>query len=155
MGSSRKHEMRAALRNMLEQGFCGTQEHLCEELRGMGFDVNQSTVSRALRKLGAIKSMEKTGVVYRLPTDVSHEGFSGSVGNLVRSIRHNESLIVIRTVVGSAGFIGDYLDHAKVGGILGTIAGDDTLFVAPENISEIAAMTQRLSTILLSDARDA
>lgn len=150
MSSSHKHEMREAIRKMLMEGFSGTQEHLCERLAGMGFDVNQSTVSRALRKLGAIKSMESDGVVYRLPNGMSHEGYSGSVGNLIRSVRHNESMIVIRTVVGSASFIGEFLDHAKAGGILGTIAGDDTLFVAPENISDIAAMTEKLTKILLS-----
>lgn len=152
MGSEKKHAMKEVLRKMLMEGFGGTQEEIGEELSRMGFEVNQSTVSRALRKLGAVKSMEREGVVYRLPADASRTGFSGSVENLIRWVRHNESIIVIRTVVGSASFIGEYLDHAKVEGILGTIAGDDTLFVAPENVREIAATAEKLSRILISGA---
>ncbi len=109
-----------------------SQEELREKLERMDFAVTQSTVSRDLRKLGAVKAIDSDGhTVYRLGDETPAPLASSSLADLIINIRHNLSMIVIHTTPGSASLIARHLDHFKPAGILGTIAGDDTIFVAP------------------------
>jgi transcriptional regulator of arginine metabolism len=122
-----------ALRKLLSQGLLSTQEELREKLRTMRFDVTQSTVSRDLRRVGAIKAIDPEGrTVYKLPELVDAPvAPAASLRELVLDISSNGTLIVIRTTPGSASLVARRLDQARPQGILGTIAGDDTIFVAP------------------------
>lgn len=121
------------LKKILESGKNSTQEEIREMLEAKGFDVNQSTISRDIKKLGAIKGTDKKGrTTYRL-SDSSNEStfIAQSMTDLILEITHNDSLIVIQTTPGSASLVARQLDINKPAGILGTIAGDDTIFVAP------------------------
>jgi transcriptional regulator of arginine metabolism len=122
-----------ALRKILESGKNSTQEELRDMLEAKGHDVNQSTISRDLRKIGAIKGTDnKSRTVYRLSELSSESNFVGqSVGDLILNINHNDSMIVIQTSPGSASLVARHLDINRPADILGTIAGDDTIFVAP------------------------
>jgi transcriptional regulator of arginine metabolism len=120
------------LRQILIQKGVRTQAELKAELERCGYEVNQSTISRSLRKLGVIKAFSPDGEAFYQLLD-SEEGVpavQSSVSDLVTQIQHNESLIVIHTSPGSASLIARSLDHFNEGQILGTIAGDDTIFVA-------------------------
>jgi transcriptional regulator of arginine metabolism len=109
-----------------------SQEELREKLERMDFAVTQSTVSRDLRKLGAVKAIDPDGrTVYRLANEAPAPLVTSSLADLIINIQHNRSMIVIHTTPGSASLIASHLDHFKPAGILGTIAGDDTIFVAP------------------------
>ncbi len=120
-----------ALRQLLQDGELSTQDELCSKLEKLDFATTQSTVSRDLRKLGAIKGVDAEGqTVYQLPHQME-ANIPATLTDLVRSIETNGSMIVIRTAVGSAPLIARQLDRLTPGGILGTIAGDDTIFVAP------------------------
>ena len=122
-----------ALRKILESGKNSTQEELRDMLEAKGHDVNQSTISRDLRKIGAIKGTDNKGrTVYRLSELSGETTFvTQSVGDLILNITHNDSMIVIQTSPGSASLVARHLDMNKPADILGTIAGDDTIFVAP------------------------
>ena len=141
-GASLAKSRAAALYEILAKGDLSTQEEFVEELRAQKFDVTQSTVSRDLRRLGAIKATGPGGtVVYRLPKEqpalppVVSSGLKG----LLMDISHNGSMIVIHTSPGSTSLVARHLDSVKPRGILGTIAGDDTIFVAPASVREIQA----------------
>ena len=122
-----------ALRKILESGKSSTQEELRDMLEAKGHDVNQSTISRDLRKIGAIKGTDnKSRTVYRLSEMSSDSNCVGqSIGDLILNISHNDSMIVIQTSPGSASLVARHLDINRPADILGTIAGDDTIFVAP------------------------
>ena len=121
-----------ALRRVLSGDGASTQEELREKLEKMGLDITQSTVSRCLRKLGAVKTFnQKEESVYKLPGESIAPPVETDLADLVTSILHNDTLIVMRTAPGSASLIALHLDHFRPGGIIGTIAGDDTIFVAP------------------------
>lgn len=140
MATSEGRSRLDALRRILIQGTLSTQDELRDKLDKLEFAVTQSTISRDLRKLGAIKVNDPAGrTVYRLPDDVAPALPVGaaSLSNLVLDIRTNGSIIVIQTSPGSASLVARHLDHAKPGGILGTIAGDDTIFVAPPSIKHV------------------
>lgn len=121
------------LRKILESGKNSTQEEIRDMLEAKGHDVNQSTISRDLRKLGAIKGTDQKGrTVYRLSESAPETSFaSQSLGDLIINILNNDSMIVIQTTPGSASLVARHLDMNKPADILGTIAGDDTIFVAP------------------------
>lgn len=128
-----------ALRRLLAEGELSTQEELVRELKSQHFTVTQSTISRDLSRLNAVKARDADGrVVYRLPDDllIPPPPVTDMKGLLV-DIFHNESMIVIRTTPGSASLLARLLDQGKPEGILGTIAGDDTIFVAPRSIKKI------------------
>jgi len=137
-----------ALRELLTSGFAGTQEDISEALKARGIEVNQSTISRALRRLGAIKSSEAKGTIYRLPMEVSRASYTGSISDLIRHIDHNENLIIVRTVPGSASFVGEFLDHADMKHMLGSVAGDDTLFIAPKSTSDMKSTLDEIDRVV-------
>jgi transcriptional regulator of arginine metabolism len=134
------------LRAILQNGEAGTQEEIADELRKKGFDVTQSTVSRALRRIGAIKAFDERGeTVYRLPDEAAiHPPIQAGLHDLIQEITHNGMMIVIHTSPGSASLIARHLDHVRPGNILGTIAGDDTIFVAPASAREIKSTVEAI-----------
>lgn len=127
------------LKELLTKGDATTQEELAHELRQKKFDVTQSTISRDLRKLGAMKTLDLQGrTIYRLSDDspvlpMPQSGFR----NLIVDIQDNGSMIVIHTSPGSASLVARQLDLMKRQGIMGTLAGDDTVFVAPSSSRKI------------------
>ena len=134
------------LRQILESGKNSTQAEIQHMLEVKGYEVNQSTISRDLRKVGAIKKTDSKGrTIYRLLENLSESSFvNQSLLDLVTSITHNDSLIVIHTSPGSASFVARHLDINRPMNILGTIAGDDTIFVAP---SKDFSMKQTIAAI--------
>ncbi len=134
------------LRSILQNGEAGTQEEIAEELRKKGFDVTQSTVSRALRRIGAIKAFDERGeTVYRLPEETAVPlPIQAGLHDLIQEITHNGMMIVIHTSPGSASLIALHLDNARPGNILGTIAGEDTIFVAPASARAIKATVEAI-----------
>lgn len=139
-----------ALRNLLQKEGASTQEELREALERLDCEVTQSTISRDLRRLGATKMTDGHGrTIYRLiPEVVPALPFSESFSNLVLGIRHNGSLIVMNTTPGSASLLARHIDQLRSPDIMGTIAGDDTIFVAPVSLKKIEAVKRFLETHL-------
>lgn len=147
----RKHDrLEETLKSILLSGSIGTQEELAQELERQGYEVNQSKISRLLRKLGAVKvTNEKKQIVYALPREPAPPTSKNILSQLIINISMNESMIVIHTNPGSASLIGRLLDHNREDlRILGTVAGDDTLFIAPKTTREIAKTLQALKSFL-------
>jgi len=130
-----------ALRKLLSQGKLSTQDELREELEERKFAVTQSTISRDLRRVGAVKAIDPNGrTVYRLSTDPTPARVpvaTGSLRDLVKTIESNGSMIVLHTVSGSASLIAVHLDRVHASHIMGTLAGDDTVFIAPRSLKKI------------------
>jgi transcriptional regulator of arginine metabolism len=139
-----------ALKELLEEETLSTQDELRDKLEKLGFDVTQSTVSRDLRKLAAVRATDSFGrTVYRLSEEgAGHLITPGSLQDLVTEIVNNGSIIVIHTSPGSASLVARHLDHYRPGGILGTIAGDDTIFVAPGSAQGIKSAVQKIEESL-------
>ena len=136
------------LRQLIREGEASTQEELCSALKRKKYDVTQSTVSRDLRRINAVKATNSEGeIIYLLPEQQLAQlpRANHDVSQLVVEIRSNESMIVLHTTPGSASLIAADLDRMRVAlGILGTISGDDTIFVAPVSNKKIAKVEQRI-----------
>lgn len=138
----------SVLRELIRQGASSTQDDLVRALKKKKFAVNQSTISRDLRRIGAIKTINKNAeIVYCLaegPGPHSQTLGPSLAGHLIE-IYANESLIVMQTTPGSASLMARHIDSRKDSlGILGTIAGDDTVFIAPVSTKQIASVMKKI-----------
>ncbi|MFA9487356.1 MULTISPECIES: transcriptional regulator ArgR [unclassified Mannheimia] len=123
-----------AFKSLLREEKFSSQSEIVAALQEMGFEnINQSKVSRMLSKFGAVRTRNtKMEMVYQLPVELSVPTTSSPLKNLVIDIDYNDALIVVRTSPGAAQLIARLLDSmGKAEGILGTIAGDDTIFITP------------------------
>ena len=90
-------------------------------------------------------------MVYCLPSELSVPATSSPLKNLVLDIDHNDFVIVIKTSPGAAQLIARLLDSiGKPEGILGTIAGDDTIFVTPTKDTIIKSLLEQIQTLFES-----
>ncbi|MGO2479472.1 MAG: transcriptional regulator ArgR [Pseudoalteromonas sp.] len=136
-----------AFKALLKEENFGSQGEIVEALKEQGFDnISQSKVSRMLSKFGAVRTRNaKQEMVYCLPAEMGVPTAKSPLRQLVIDIMHNEMMIIIRTSPGAAQLIARLLDSlGKADGVLGTIAGDDTIFIAPAKISEIDVTLKRV-----------
>lgn len=139
-----------ALKSLLLVETVSTQDEIKQALEELGYNINQSKISRLLRKLGAVKvTNEHKQIVYSLPHEPPPPTSKSILSQLIISIRYNEMLIVIDTNPGSASLIGRLLDHHREElNVLGTVAGDDTVFIAPASVKSIAKTLKLIKTFL-------
>ena len=137
------------LQDLLIAGNVGRQEEIMQHLEKKGFIVNQSKISRLLRKLGAAKTTASDGnIVYRLPKEPA-PSLSAKTRDLVQHIQANESLIIVHTVPGAASLVARLIDHhAHALNIIGSIAGDDNIFIAPASTAAIGTTKEAIESFL-------
>ncbi|MFL5321770.1 MAG: arginine repressor [Myxococcaceae bacterium] len=143
-------QRRGAIRSLLRTQRVGTQEELGELLAKKGFEVTQATLSRDLAKLKARRvTLPEGGSVYELeelPTAPVDEAL-GPVKQLVLGVDHNETMVVVTTTPGAASVVAQGIDRARLNSVLGSIAGDDTIFVAPTRKSSAAGLAKQLQSL--------
>jgi transcriptional regulator of arginine metabolism len=111
------------------------QQEIVEQLEREGFAVTQATVSRDLAEMGAVKRRSSDGLYgYTLPVEPpSAEGGNEALGRALAqfamTITPSGALVVVTTPPGAAQVVAGAVDGAGLGGVLGTVAGDDTLLV--------------------------
>ena len=141
-------ERRARIRALLLTGSIGTQEELREALLSDRVDVTQATVSRDLRALRALRVTRPDGSIgYDVPGTVGDEPPatpSERVAQMVELVTSNEALIIVRTAPGAAGAVARAIDLSRIEGVLGSIAGDDTIFVSPASTEQIKQVERRI-----------
>lgn len=143
--ADREHR-RALIRALLQEHEIASQEELAQLLERRGVSCTQATLSRDLRDLGVAREQGGNGPRYRLDTRNRYlDMLRQVVGMEIQNVRHNGSLIVVRTLTGRAEGVAGFLDSMGNPDILGTVAGDDTVFVAPVDTSrtEVLAATIR------------
>jgi transcriptional regulator of arginine metabolism len=121
---------RDAVARLVRTRRIGTQEELLEALSREGFRATQATLSRDLTRLGARRVSRPEGAFYEVDGAASEDGLAALRG-LVVAVDANDSLVVVRTAAGAASAVARAVDEARRPEIMGTIAGDDTIFVAP------------------------
>ena len=136
-----KNQRQHRIARILEHHGVGSQSELVDLLAAEGVVATQATVSRDLDDLGAVKVRLPGGsTVYAIP-EVAKERVAPEdhlkrvLGDWAVEVGHSANLVVIRTPPGSAHVVGSALDRSGMDGIVGTIAGDDTvLVVAVESV---------------------
>ncbi|MBA3535838.1 MAG: ArgR family transcriptional regulator [Tatlockia sp.] len=138
------------LRLLLLEGKVTKQDDICAELQAKGHQVNQSKISRLIRKLNAIKSKNELGqIVYRLGREPAPPTTSSQLSELIIEVIANETIIIVNTSPGAAQLVARVLDyHKSQMQILGTIAGDDSIFIAPKSIKTINDTLHEIKNLL-------
>ncbi|MDR3349282.1 MAG: arginine repressor [Acidaminococcales bacterium] len=132
----------AKIKEIIDQQMMETQEDLAAALRAHGIDVTQATVSRDIKELMLIKVPTGDGHYrYAFPTEqgvmLSQARMERIFQDSVISVLASENLVIIRTLPGTAQAVAYTIDYVRWPEILGTIAGDDTIFVAASSRNEI------------------
>ncbi len=129
-----------------------TQEELAALLGAQGFNVTQATVSRDIKELRLIKVLTGEGrykyaTVEKAESDLQ-ERFIRLFGNCVVSITSAGNLIVVKTMAGSASVAAEAIDSMKWPEIAGSIAGDNTVFVAVREGKNVADIIKRFQKMM-------
>ncbi|MGI5308023.1 transcriptional regulator ArgR [Rheinheimera sp. WS51] len=139
-----------AFKAVLKTEGYGSQSDIVDALKKEGFDnISQSKISRMLNKYGAVRTRNaKEEMVYTLPAELSVPTTRSPLRQLVLDIEHNDVMIIVRTSPGAAQLIARLLDSiGKAEGVLGTIAGDDTIFIAPQSVKNINFTLQNITDL--------
>ncbi|MCR4425476.1 MAG: arginine repressor [Firmicutes bacterium] len=127
-----------------------TQEDLARELIQDGISVTQATISRDIKELRLIKVPSGDGTYrYAIPLDRNVDDVNRRIERMFRdnvvSIEDSESLVVIKTVEGAAQAVGAVVDDLSWPEVVGTLAGDDTIFVVVKPRDAVAEVMARLN----------
>jgi transcriptional regulator of arginine metabolism len=125
--------------DLLRSDAISSQEELAERLAAQGHAVTQATISRDLEQIGAVKVRRAGRLSYALPDQVRDSGvprLEFVLHQWVSSIDTAMNLVVIRTPPGSAHLIGVAVDQSEIPGKVGTVCGDDTIFVACRTVAD-------------------
>ena len=134
--SDKQERLVKAFKSILKEEKFSSQGEIVDALKAQGFDnINQSKVSRMLTKFGAVRTRNaKMEMVYCLPIELGVPTITSPLKELVMEIGFNSALVVIHTGPGAAQVIARLLDSlGRAEGILGVVAGDDTIFITPTN----------------------
>jgi transcriptional regulator of arginine metabolism len=142
-----------AIRDLVEQRQIRTQQELASALRERGFRTTQATISRDIAELQLVKVSREGVTVYALPARLAEADPTGEerLRRLFRDVpvefRDAGLVLVLVTLPGSAHAIAAALDRARWPEAVGTIAGDDTLFVACADRPSLARLRARLERL--------
>ena len=144
-----KEQRQRVLSELIRNQPLANQEELAERLARRGFAVTQATISRDLEQLGAIKVRREGRLGYTLPDQFANGApnatqLAAVIRDWVRSIDFAGNLVVLRTPPGSAHLIGVALDQAALPEVVGTICGDDTIFVAVRDAARAPHFAEKL-----------
>lgn len=130
----RKYSRQGKILELIKDGDIETQEDLTEELRKISIEVTQATVSRDIKELGLVKVLTKDGKYKYASISHNQDSNKDRLINIFKSsivsINNAGQLIVIKTLPGAAQISGSAIDALGIEDVIGTIAGDDTIFVA-------------------------
>ncbi|HIR03631.1 MAG: arginine repressor [Acutalibacteraceae bacterium] len=146
---TRRH---AKILELIQENAIDTQEELLRLLRLEGFNVTQATVSRDIKELRLLKTLEKNGkykytMGNKNDADVSRN-FYTLFSATVLQVDFAGNMIVLKTASGMAQGVCAALDHMDWEGVVGTIAGDDTIFIVARSNSKAVSLATTLKKLL-------
>ena len=142
---SRADARRAAIVELVRTRPVATQGELQKLLRARGHRVTQATLSRDLAHLGARRAAAGT---YEIANGRDLD--AQTLASLVVGIHDAAALVVVHTRSGAAQAVAALLDQARLPSVLGTIAGDDTIFIVPDRRTPTRALAHELERLLAS-----
>lgn len=146
---------RRVLRRLLSERVVSSQQQLVTLLADAGHRVTQATVSRDLDALGALKDQAENGQARYLIPERSDSAVAGravrgaaeAIAGFVETIVPSGNLVVMRTPPGAAHLVAGAIDSADIEGVIGTVAGDDTLIVVASERTGGDRMAETLETL--------
>ncbi len=132
-----KQNRQLAIKQIIAEHTITTQEELGQALKRQGFRITQATLSRDMKELGISWVYTPSGSRYMLHTEAEEQRLKSIISYEVELISSNESLIIVKTLPGRAQGVAELIDAMRHPSVLGTIAGDNTIFIAPRSTKKI------------------
>jgi transcriptional regulator of arginine metabolism len=149
---------RQLIRRLIATGEIHSQEQIVTELRRRGIAVTQATVSRDFAELGVVRGVRNGAPVYLANDELPGTRDPGAVDRLRRllvdlplTIDEAPPLLILRTSPGAANAIARSIDLLPVDGLVGTLAGDDTIFVACRDRDALRRIRARFEALRAGD----
>jgi transcriptional regulator of arginine metabolism len=145
MEKQRRH---LTIKQILASRTITTQSELASAMRKEGFKTTQATLSRDMKELGIAWVYTPSGAKYMLSPEQEEERLTTLIGFEIEMIESNESMVVIKTLPGRAQGVAEIIDHLRLPSVLGTLAGDNTVFILPRSIKKIKETIIALRSVL-------
>lgn len=137
----KKYNRQGKILELIKSFEIETQEELTSQLKNMGINVTQATVSRDIKELGLVKVLSKSGKYKYVAIDNNQDHSLDRLINIFKnsiiSIKPAGQLLIIKTLPGAAQVSGSAIDALGIDEIIGTIAGDDTVFLAISKLENV------------------
>ena len=148
-----KNKRQAKIMEIITNRNVETQEQLLKELKEAGFRSTQATISRDIKELRIIKELTSFGTYRYAPTNEEMSGtFSGRLNTIFRECITNfdyaQNMVVIHTLPGLASAAASAIDSMNMSVVVGTIAGDDTVFIVMRDTNSAAAFCGEIKHLL-------
>lgn len=139
-----KNSRQELILKLIKEKNISTQDELTKLVREAGYDATQATCSRDIKELGIIKitmpNNETKYAVLERTGDIAPGRLLSVFINSIVSVKPAMNIVVIKTLPGMASAAASALDSLHFADVVGTIAGDDTIFIATEGVEEALAM---------------
>lgn len=139
-----RNERQEAVRDIVRDKRIRTQQAIAAELTARGFDCTQATISRDIEAL----DLRKTPEGYYVLAEDQH--MRRMCADLVTSVARTGNLVVVKSTAGSAPAVAASLDAARFSGVMGSIAGDDTILVIAQSEEDAAAFEAEIAALYSS-----
>ena len=150
-----KVKRQSKILELIRENDIETQEMLADLLNKAGFNVTQATVSRDIRELKLTKATMQSGKQKYVATAKESSFVTERLNRVFRdgivSIDYAQNIVVIKTLIGMAMAVAAALDSMENSEIMGTIAGDDTIFCVVKNELRAVKLTENLKAISLKN----
>ena len=148
-----KAKRQAKIMEIISNRNVETQEQLLSELQNAGFHSTQATISRDIKELRIIKELTSFGTYrYCVSNNEVSNTFSGKLNTIIRECITNfdyaQNILVIHTLPGLASAAASAIDSMSLSAVLGTLAGDDTVFVVMRDNNAAAAFCGEIKNLL-------
>ncbi|MBF8982672.1 arginine repressor [Lutibacter sp. B2] len=147
-----KYSRHAKILEIIENNEIETQEELAEMLKKNNIKVTQATVSRDIKELRLIKVLSKNGTykyaAIKQQENTASERLVKVFKNAILSIDHAGNIVVLRTLTGAGNAACAAIDALGIKNIVGTIAGDDTIFILARTENDINEIVNKFEELI-------
>lgn len=144
-----KNVRQVAILDIIQKQNIETQEELADALQHQGIRVTQATVSRDIRELRLVKVLTPEGSYKYAVSDLKGSSVTDRLIRMLSesllSVASAGNMLVLKTLSGSAGVAAEALDGLKWPEVLGTIAGDNTIFMVIRSEDDVPVVTRRIT----------
>ena len=148
----KKSQRHAAILDLISRKTVRTQEELLSELKAMGFDTTQATVSRDIRDLKIVKTSDNGGYQYSSVSTKADGDFSLKLKTIFTEAVYKVdcacNIVVLKTYPGMGSAAGVAVDSMHLEGVVGTLSGDDTMLIVARDYDSAKSITATLSGFL-------
>ncbi|BAG08256.1 MULTISPECIES: arginine repressor [Finegoldia] len=148
----KKYTRQRLILDLIEENEIRTQEELSDYLEAHGVRATQATISRDIKELRISKVQTREGEYHYAIIDTVHDSLNERLDKIFRSavltIKHNEDMVIIKTISHTATVCGMAITNAKLDNIAGILTGNDTIYITVEDKSGLEKLVSEIKSII-------